>query len=1274
MKNKSVGIDLPSLQEIEKWNDIDEFPIVGTAPRTIPEITLIQSPVQDDYNNYPALTSALPASLVLTSISLIDKVTKTIKKHISNIYQLRSKTRGLENEIKSKNIPFEKYSPIAQQMLNDMTADLKAMKEDCEHTIQQISAILYFDELYDKGNYCAELIDRICYLIFLLLSLGSLCPTRNALSDDFSVLTSLTRNPSNPAALWINQDFVTIRQWISSPNAIRGLLMDNFSKVAKLDLSAAKKILLIFWKHIKNATIEEKFIYADQETAYTLTLMLLLDFYSLKKSDESAGLKEKDLKKLNKKDTFLNDIYDYIKKMRTLHPAIVLYNESNVGFDEMIKSENLSARMGELTRPIFHLNGMVNDLKTSFSTFSNDYSLLITPEKPNDEVVSRVIKSIPIVFRKINKSIHTLREFILDKHDHAKERPTDISSTPNQENDNSNESQENNNSNKSQENNEKIPKSKFELAMKYEITDEEREAIMQILTICRSFRELISDELPKLNQIFSKYIQDRIQEFSRDVITRALDKSKCISDELNKIRDLITYDFSSSSSNITADSKSKTPVKCPPHISLILLLRAQLQIFLNPESPTMTKGLIRKAVDGTDSNNFEKFIKESTFYINILQLQKNLSKVCDQSSLYFKESYLDLYRNQLKGNKNVKGIVYFPITASLPYTLINFVLQNSSTNQVMLGSLFYPLSIYDDAAAKAVYELQSKYLYGEIVSECQICVLTIVKLITDSAFHMVEDACVDAFTMKYNNDTNKDNETKEKTFKNKNSLSKITTSQIAGTPFRIASFLQQNKLFLIGQHFDIKSAISQRLSELFMENLRSAFSLVEKYGLLTIHAFARSLDIFRDIHEMFVKEGHSIDSFDILLQTTIKTYTPNSFYSALLNSVYAHAEAQLIPTFLFSSSPCRFIPCYGSDTEQKVVKAIKKRKFIPSSLRQTITFITVDHIKEFFNLVKDDGAYDMFINMIKSSIDSIFPNFCDKYREVTQLIKRIADTPIGTGCHKAYEHFEGAYRSFASDKQVDLLFESMKSFGNLISLVFMCDIAFFLKHSEKEQVLAYLTEASYVKEKGESSETEITTDMIFDLFESGNESTIFKKSRSFFNSTNNDNGDLGFIKVAPDTNQINYPFLQSFVNKLSDLVHEEWDLFDEKSPNILDITSMNGFAAVWSVLEFVFCLKEVYRGDENNKYFSSNKGGSFAVYGEGVLTTAALMLCLTGQVSLAKILSIGTRIIQQKKIDLAAIDEDILNRFVNIFKLVNASIENTVTTLTPTLNSNGTVF
>jgi hypothetical protein len=50
---------------------------------------------------------------------------------------------------------------------------------------------------------------------------------------------------------------------------------------------------------------------------------------------------------------------------------------------------------------------------------------------------------------------------------------------------------------------------------------------------------------------------------------------------------------------------------------------------------------------------------------------------------------------------------------------------------------FYPLSIYDDVVHDAIYYLKSQYLYEKIQAEAQNCLLSIVQMIADNAFHPI---------------------------------------------------------------------------------------------------------------------------------------------------------------------------------------------------------------------------------------------------------------------------------------------------------------------------------------------------------------------------------------------------------------------------------------------------------------------------------------------------------------------------------------------------------
>jgi hypothetical protein len=66
--------------------------------------------------------------------------------------------------------------------------------------------------------------------------------------------------------------------------------------------------------------------------------------------------------------------------------------------------------------------------------------------------------------------------------------------------------------------------------------------------------------------------------------------------------------------------------------------------------------------------------------------------------------------------------------------------------------------------------------------------------------------------------------------------------------------------------------------------------------------------------------------------------------------------------------------------------------------------------------------------------------------------------------------------------------------------------------------------------------------------------------------------------------------------------------------------------------------------------------GSLATFGEGVFLTAAMLLAVSGQESLAKLLSIGNRLLQQKNTDLVMADEPRITAFLTAFHLVRAEL------------------
>ena len=94
---------------------------------------------------------------------------------------------------------------------------------------------------------------------------------------------------------------------------------------------------------------------------------------------------------------------------------------------------------------------------------------------------------------------------------------------------------------------------------------------------------------------------------------------------------------------------------------------------------------------------------------------------------------------------------------------------------------------------------------------------------------------------------------------------------------------------------------------------------------------------------------------------------------------------------------------------------------------------------------------------------------------------------------------------------------------------------------------------------------------------------------------------------------------------------------------------MSGFACVWSVVEFLYCLMESVR--------SADQDAGFAKYGQGVILCAAIMLIATGQVNLAKLLSIGRKMQRHNQTDMSGLADEKIIRFLSVSQMDAATLD-----------------
>lgn len=1308
----SPGIKLPNQSVIDQWQSIDQLPIVGTSPRNVPMSTMI---------DFPSTTVEIYGGDNLNNLKRINDSIKLLEKDILIIYQLRSRTTGLKEEIDGK-IPYERYSSNVIQMLNDFQKIYLDLNNHSTTAVSLIIQIFSQNKLWNEGFYYREILDQLCFLIFKLFSLLYLYSEKASIVKDIEVLISLLDgHDDNKECI---QYILDTQKQLGSINSFKnGIIQQLIDK--SIEPQQINEIFNILWKHVETVLGEHSYVLADNETAYIISLLFMVDVHR-KFSEHEHQLKPNEKESNLILNNLPENVYSFLHEYRENHPYLVLIFELSVAFDQCCTQYNFAEKEDPLKKknklekifsPLISLtfkklekkesSGLTelrNDLFVMFQLFSQSSSTIFTKitnennSSPNEKIPKSDVESFLLdlvrVLQNSNFAIHSIREFITLKYKLVQTKNSHNENENNNENANSNENENNNentNNNENENNNENannnentnantnrnenllsatnsienpscteeivaqnkdkndIPRSYFEIAMNDEIQDDERDNIMKILTICRLFRELIASNYSSIFSLLSTFILNEIDEFIETSFANISEHSKpvceIIKDDIDQILEL-------TGASLPSNSKE---------IFLIKLLRAKIQQFINPESKGRMTGKGNIFTKGTtltneDTGLLKKFLKKSLYYNDILQLEQTLAIVFDQSSLYFKETFLDSYRSyylQTMPKENVpkNKAIYFPLTSSLPFMLINMAIKRADSHGELVGTMFYPFSIYDDAANIALSTLESKFLYDEILAECSRTLLLISWSFSHYAFKTVKTYITERYVDERLQSMDKAPIYNKTTSVNKNSI------------MRIRNFLQQNQLFIVGHHTNLRSNIAKLLEKIFIKEIASYQKVLENYGISSIFIFSSMMKIYRKVYTFFVECDAPLTTFDELLQIGLGEGAPNSFSSKILNSISESLFGSIIPNYSLYTNPYRL---FSQINDNKISAYLRSNKnTIPFSiLGQTIDGIGIKHFLEVLFYIDDGGMYKILLKM-KETVKTTFNSFLEIYRQEKINIHRIKDSPLGLGSNNTFSNYEKIYGLLVKNRKIDSLFLLLRALGNIIAIAEMIDDAYALKSLSEEQFLAYIFMCRSVEENPEkikSTEIDETKDEIFTMF--GKQASDFKEMFKWQQTEENQGKKL---VVAPKNDEILHPFKQVILKELVNCIKfDALPNFVETSQNLLDFPSLTGFAAVWSVLEFVYCLKECY----HNNYFQAEltKVSPLAKYGESVLIAAAIILTVTNQIQMSRVFSIGEQIYRQNCVENTS-KSNIVSTFLTMYDFMKSSTNCILCTLKPAIES-----
>jgi hypothetical protein len=248
-------------------------------------IGVVRYPTECDFHSIPALCSQVSAAKVIRLITEIEGHVSDLDASIGSIYPMRSATRGIEDALagvrqqtevgKASEDLAANVNRIAKQMIETHMEKLQQIRSSSVNAVDALVRLISSNENWKNGVYSDGLLDVTCRLIFKLIALGKLCPTKRAVIDDFSILQRMT--PEAP------RELQELRIWLSSPNCGR---MELLGKLNRTDYKLTRLVFKIFWKRISRAFRKRDFIFPEDKTAFILSALLFVDWYNARREAE----------------------------------------------------------------------------------------------------------------------------------------------------------------------------------------------------------------------------------------------------------------------------------------------------------------------------------------------------------------------------------------------------------------------------------------------------------------------------------------------------------------------------------------------------------------------------------------------------------------------------------------------------------------------------------------------------------------------------------------------------------------------------------------------------------------------------------------------------------------------------------------------------------------------------------------------------------------------------------------------------------------------------
>ncbi|KAL0491851.1 Rac-binding component of scar regulatory complex [Acrasis kona] len=584
----------------------------------------------------------------------------------------------------------------------------------------------------------------------------------------------------------------------------------------------------------------------------------------------------------------------------------------------------------------------------------------------------------------------------------------------------------------------------YERVVRFNYTAEERAALVDTIAIIKGLEGIMLKYTSLLAPLIRRQIHVELQEFAQvtlfDMLARTKEKKRPVHQTVLELRN-IAADWLNGSAPQVSDKKKKEsapksehPVRhVGPSSTQLHMIRSIISTLISDRAPGMTKSGFFGATDFSDKQveQMQSFYDRSTNWNHLLNYNATLRRCSDLADLWYREFYLEISKE-----------IQFPIEMSLPWILTEDILEKGNTT--LMESIIYPINLYNDAAYRALFTLQRRFLYDEVEAE--------VNLVFDQLVYKLSEQIYSYYKMLASNillDT-----------QFRTSIEKMQKGSGPGRfdvpKSRFDVLLRQKHINILGRYIDLNALLAQRLNISLRENIHKAIQKFESSPLSSVVELENNLLAIRICRDLLKEHDLNVDSYESIFSDVNESTSMVSFEGRIARHVTEELIMDLFATHVFNTTTERLVPAkitYISEDSYERDKAPRipiHYQFATKSLNNAFNhiheqykrFIGRDHIASMLRLVGNSSMALVIETCVAFIMDKVNHDLSPFVAALMEAIPpKITLQSSAYKLRGVYGYFRYLFRDFVEyDELKPGVFQAFRVVGNAIAFIHLLDL------------------------------------------------------------------------------------------------------------------------------------------------------------------------------------------------------------------------------------------